>query len=517
MAKPSEKPSAKPSPKPGEKPSGNQSEKPNSKPSDRPSERPSDRPRPSGDTATPTSIDSTNVKPRPSGEDANKKPGTFARPKPEAKPETKPEINPDVKPEPPLPPVPTAKRPTNGGDAGGSPELASDANQPSVAQPRPTQFVANEVFGVPVAGTTGGPLLRGDPEGGGNGNINNSTIVIDNSINGSTIYNDNRTYYNYINGVSSCNGWGPYAGWSSCGPCDWWQPYQCSDGLSISIGFGSGGFSFGFFYGSSCAPLCTSWCNPWWEGYASSWTCTPAYYAPNCRPVWCAPSWYAGPSWSWGGCWSFGSPWWSTYVSCGPCPYPAYTPCFAYSPVLYSSVVYTSPVVISSPVIYQQTIVTTPVPPAPPPLPNPSDVWAAVTDGADDAALRGFADLAAADPAESSWLIGRGFTQAFQGDTAWASDTLREAMRLDASGFQRTWGDPRFVARLEALERSLSPLAGGRTPWVDALLVTAASQAARGDLAGAFFTATTAQAEGDRSMGTAAFVRWLQTELRGRI
>lgn len=340
--------------------------------------------------------------------------------------------------------------------------------------------------------------------------------MIELSINGSTIYNDNRTYYNYIDGVSNCNGWGPYSPWSSCGPCDWWQPYQCSDGLSISIGFGSGGFSFGFFYGSSCAPLCSSWCNPWWEGYACSWTCTPAYYAPSCRPVWCAPSWYAGPSWSWGGCWSFGSPWWSSYVSCGPCPYPAYTPCFAYSPVLYSSAVYSS-VVYTTPVVYQQTIVTTPVPPAPPPLPNPSDVWSAVTDGADDAALHGFADLAAANPAESSWLVGRGFTQAFQGDTAWASDTLREAMRLDASGFQRTWGDPRFVARLEALEQSLSPLAGGRTPWVDALLVTAASQAARGDLASAYFTATTAQSEGDRSMGTAAFVRWLQIELRGRI
>jgi hypothetical protein len=94
---------------------------------------------------------------------------------------------------------------------------------------------------------------------------------------------------------------------------------------------------------------------------------------------------------------------------------------------------------------------------------------------------------------------------------------LREAMRTDQSGVLRTSADPRFVARLEALERSLSPAANGATTQVDALLIIAASQAARGDLSGAYFTATTARAEGDRSMGAAAFIAWLEGELRQRI
>jgi hypothetical protein len=90
-------------------------------------------------------------------------------------------------------------------------------------------------------------------------------------------------------------------------------------------------------------------------------------------------------------------------------------------------------------------------------------------------------------------------------------------MRTDPSGVLRTSADPRYVARLEALERSLSPAANGATTQVDALLIIAASQAARGDLSGAYFTATTARAEGDRSMGTAAFIAWLEGELRQRI
>jgi hypothetical protein len=80
----------------------------------------------------------------------------------------------------------------------------------------------------------------------------------------------------------------------------------------------------------------------------------------------------------------------------------------------------------------------------------------------------------------------------------------------------RTSNDPRFVARLEALERSLEPLANAATPNPDALLVTAASAAARGDLNGAYFVATTAQADGDRSAGTARLVTYLRAELRVR-
>ncbi|MFN9078368.1 MAG: hypothetical protein ACK5WX_13180, partial [bacterium] len=86
----------------------------------------------------------------------------------------------------------------------------------------------------------------------------------------------------------------------------------------------------------------------------------------------------------------------------------------------------------------------------------------------------------------------------------------------DPAGILSTSADPRFIARLDALERSLAQLASGPRPSVDALVVIAASQAARGDLSGAYFSATSAQAEGDRTAGTASFVSWLRAEIRAR-
>jgi hypothetical protein len=48
------------------------------------------------------------------------------------------------------------------------------------------------------------------------------------------------------------------------------------------------------------------------------------------------------------------------------------------------------------------------------------------------------------------------------------------------------------------------------------MLVTAASQAARGELSAAYFTATSAEAEGDRRAGTATLIDWLRREIRLR-
>jgi hypothetical protein len=361
---------------------------------------------------------------------------------------------------------------------------------------RPERFISDTVAGVPVlprgVDTRGTPPLTETPSSEA---PFNQTTINQTTINQTIV---NNTYNQYVTNISNANGWYPHSRWSSCGPCPVWQPYDCRDGLSVSVGFGSGGFSFGFFYGSSCAPLCSSWCNPWWDGYASYWTCAPAYCAwptpwrsPCWRPV-CAPTWT---------CWNPCSPWWTASYSCGPCPLPAWTPCYAYSPIVCATVVYTQPVA---------------VPVAPPPLPNPSALWTFLAEGYDDDAENGFARLAAVDPGERAWFVGQGFARAFRGETAWASDIMREAFLRDPSSILRTSGDPRFVARLGALERSLSQLASGPAPSVDALLMTAASQAARGDLNAAYFSATSAQAEGDRSAGTASFIAWLRAEIRAR-
>jgi hypothetical protein len=373
---------------------------------------------------------------------------------------------------------------------------------------RPGQFVEDEIYGVPVGNApTGGPLVNGS-----------GTTVVNNGSGNTTVINNtvSNNYTQYINNVSYANGWGYGSNWSSCGPCPIWQPYDCSDGLSISVGFGSGGFSFGFFYGSSCAPLCSSWCNPWWDGYASYWTCAPTYGGAVCVPWrtrWCAswnPCWgYAyNPYWTNWNCWP--RPYWST-TCWAPYAWPAYTPCYTYAPVVCATV-------ISTPVIV--TTAAAPIAPvvvAPPALPNPDALWTFLAEGYDDDAERGFVELAIAAPGESAWRFGQGFARAFRGETAWAADKLREAMLLDPSGLERTSADPRYLARLDALERSLSPIASGANPSVDALLVIAASQAGRGDLAGAYFTATTARAEGDRTSGTANFIAWLENALRQRI
>ncbi len=353
---------------------------------------------------------------------------------------------------------------------------------------RPTRFVSDTVGGVQV--TPPGP-------GGGNTTNINTTVINTTNINQTNI---NNSYNQYINSVSYANGWHPNSHWSSAGPCHVWQPYECRDGLSISVGFGSGGFSFGLFYGSSGAPLCSSWSNPWWEGYASYWTCAPTYSA--WPTPWRSPCWtsYCAPRWT---CWNPCRPWWQTYAVWTPCPLPVYTPCYSYSPFVCSTIVYTQPVVVQ-------------VPPPQPSLPNPSALWTFLAEGYDDDAEDGFAVLAAAYPSEQSWFVGQGFARAFRGETAWASDILREAFLRDPSSILRTSGDPRFVARLDALERSLAQLASGPRPSVDAVFVIAASQAARGDLDSAYFSATSAQAEGDRSAGTASFVSWLRAEIRAR-
>ncbi|MCE2882465.1 MAG: hypothetical protein LW636_08930 [Planctomycetaceae bacterium] len=352
---------------------------------------------------------------------------------------------------------------------------------PTTVGKRPERFVDDEVFGVSTKGDSGKPgagRASGDIIASGT-NIR-QTVTINNTVN-------NTTYNTYADQIYNANGWSPNGRGSSAGACHTWERYDCDDGISIAIGFG-GGFSFGFFYGSSCAPLCTSWANPWWCGYASSWSCGPSWYA--CRPYysWCH------------------RPWWHDWSSCAgwysPCPRPWWTPSYFYTPVVYTPYAYTQ-------VVYQPVVVQ-----APPPLPTPSTLWGYLANGYDDDAADGFAVLAVAEPAEGVWYAAHGLALAFRGDEARGADLLRDAFVRDPAAMWRIDRDPRITRRIEALERVLSPMASGSPASVDALLVVAACQAARGDLAQSYFSATTAQAEGDRSAGTAAFVAWLRDEIR---
>lgn len=384
----------------------------------------------------------------------------------------------------------------------------------------PEEFVGDTVFGVPVtrqnpalvADRTPGraPRARDDGSGGSSGGTtggttggsagNGSTVVVNNGSNNSTVINNTvsqNTHNTYVQNISRCNGWDRGSYWSDCGPCPTWQRYDCHDGASVSVGFGFG-FSFGFFYGSSCAPLCSSWCNPWWEGHAVSWTCRPAYSGWR---GWCRTRYT---------CWDPCRPWWDSWTVCGPCPAPAWTPCYAYSPCSWPRTYVSSTYVLGG---YTTTLVSAPPPPS---LPNPDAMWAFLAEGYDRDAEDGFVLLEAAYPGDERWTMGQAFARAFRSDTARASDIFRDAFASDPTAIRRLSTDSRFVARLDALERSLAPAAAMQRPSVDVLLVLAATQAARGELTSAYINATTAEAEGDRSSGTASFVSWLRAELRQR-
>ena len=484
---PKGQPSAQPSGQPNMKPSGAPSVSPNSAPR----VTSPTTPRQSSPTATPAP---RNVDRAPIARPAAPAPSTptprVSQPrkpdvrfpetrKPEVRvPETrKPEVRkPDARK--PIVEIPGARPTGTGNNIGRKPITLSEPNAARPVTKRPPQFVSGTVHGVPVE-----PRQR---SGGGNQNNNKDK------------YN---TQSQYVNSVSYNNGWWRGSNWSSCGPCDVWQPYNCSNGSSISIGFGSGGFGFGFFYGSSSAPFCSSWNNPWWDGYATSWNCAPA---PCGWQSWRNPCW--GASY-----WNGYRPWWNSYYGCGPCPLPMWTPVYTYAPVVYAPVVYT-PIVYSSVVYAPAPIVVTPVAT----LPSPSALWTFLAQGYDGDAESGFIALSNVDPLEGEWLVGQGFARAFRGDTALAANTMRQAFAADPSAFMRTTTDARFGARLDSLELTLAPAAQSSPASVDALVVIAASQAARGDLAAAYFSITSAQTDGDLSPGTAAFARWLNLELRRR-
>ena len=467
--KPETKPAAKPQPKPETrpetKPEARPEPKPETKPESKPDRKPDRKPtsgsrngsRDSADTGTTTTAPTTNTKPH--------------RDEPSIKPSA-------PRDERPASPSATTKQPParDASSTNATPRKPERVETTQQAARGSEHFVADTVHGVPVRKPSEGPSQRGGSHGAE-----------------PAVYRERGSNVAYSAGIARCNGWNSGGRWSSCGPCHTWQPYECHSGVSVAIGFG-GGFSFGFFYGSSCAPLCSSWANPWWDGYASCWSCGP--------DPWCH-SWYRPIYWS--PCAPY-RPWWDRCYTCGPCPYPAWTPCYTYA----WAPVYT-------PVYYPVTYTTTYVAPPAPSLPNPDAMWSFLADGYDRDAEEGFILLEAAEPSDQRWVVGQAVARAFRGETARASDLLREAFRRDSSSIDHISHDAKFVARLEALERSLEPLNNATPPHVDALLVTAASQAARGDLSAAYLNATTAQSEGDRSSGTAAFVAWLRAELRRRI
>ena len=316
---------------------------------------------------------------------------------------------------------------------------------------------------------------------------------------------------------------------------DSWCAPRWGSGFSIGLSSWGSGWSFGFSYSNfsyASVPYASGWCAPaWttncWRPYGYGWR----------SPVWCAPRpighsyWFHDPyptpwrSYAWRPvCWTapdpcswsvchtdpYWTPWWSCTVPTVTCAnWYGTTPwtltasvaapvggAFVYAPV---STVVAAPVVVVEP------------------LPDPDASWTLLAEGFDTDARHDFTRLSSAEPADARFAVGEALALAFAGQTARASDRLRDAFAIDPGAMHAIPFDARLAARLEALERALAPLASSRVPSIDALLVLSACQSARGDLATAYFTASQARELGDRSVGTAESVAWLADAMRQRL
>ncbi len=365
-------------------------------------------------------------------------------------------------------------------------------------KPRPTAIKPDAVLdnstlaGVPLEK----PRVR-DTTGGSFGTNANTTNINNSVVNNSVVYN------NYVSNVSYANGWGCERGWvPPCGPCDYWQPYD-SDGFSFAIGFGGSGWGLGFFYGSGASPLCGSWGNPWWNGYATASYCSSAW-----NPCWnpCFPNY-------WSNCW------WPrpAYYPYGCYPIYPYTPVW-YTPYWsggYSNVSFSSSLLVN-------TTTTCPVTPSTPPaviapLPSVDAMWSLLSDGFDQDAAQGFDQLVQHDANDAVSRVGEALAHAFGGDLTGATITMRQAIMVEPGVLARVPMNPALASRTTMLLDNLRAAVAAVPPSLDALYIKACCQALLGNEGDAYFTTTLLIREHDASASTLALQGWLDLRLRNPV
>ena len=370
--------------------------------------------------------------------------------------------------------------------------------KPLPAPVKPNPVVNNRPASTPVTR----PLVRDsrdaiDAQRGNTPNINNS--VINNNVVNNSVVNNGVVYNDYVSSVSYSNGWGGACGWvPPCGPCDYWQPYD-SDGFSFAIGFGGSGWNLGFYFGSGGAPLCGSWGNPWWNGYASASYCQSSW-----NPCWnpCFRDYWSNCWWGRNACYPYG---------CYPI-FP-YTPnwCAPYWSGV-SSISYTSISVGVTPSYYPTISPTTPVVIAP--LPSVDAMWSLLSDGFDQDAAQGFDQLVAYDTNDAVSRVGEALAHAFGGDLMGAAITMRQAVMVEPGVFTRIPLNPALAARTTLLLDSLRAAVAAVPPSLDALYMKACCQALLGNEGDAYFTTTLLIREHDASASTLALQGWLDLRLR---
>lgn len=349
--------------------------------------------------------------------------------------------------------------------------------------------------GYPRNGTgAGGPIV-------GNGN----TTIINNNNN---YYNDNSV--NYITNVNNSNNcWNP--GWSCApvwGPNACWQSWNCNSGFSFGIGFGSGSFSFGLFYGSCNTPLCSNWCDPWWNGWSTFVS------------VGCAPSWnWCRPCWA-----PCGGPWWTNYCYTSTptwcVPVYSYTPAWVVPSVAIVDYSYEpAPTIVYVDNDPPPSVVTYAPPPtvvvaAPAAMTAAeTEAWDLLANGFPRSAAESFARLHDQNAANARALAGYGVSLAMLDDIPAASSVMRDAVAMDVGVLATLPLGPKLSERMQLLVASAEVASRQAAIANDSLFLLAAWRTALGRVTEAHYAITVAQQQGDTSLAAARLRAYLDARV----
>jgi len=345
---------------------------------------------------------------------------------------------------------------------------------------------------------TGTGTGSGSGSGSGSGGHGDTTIINNSITNNSSTVN----YVTNVNYANSCwnNGWNN--GWCApvYGPGACWNNWSSGNGFSFGIGFGTGNFSFGFFYGANNAPFCSSWCNPWWNGWSG-------FVSVGC-----------GPSWNWcRPCWSpCGGPWWSNYVVYES--YPSWcVPVYSYTPVaVVPSVTYVNYTTYSP----LPSVVVVPPPFSAASIPmvaQESQAWDLLGNGFPRSAADGFAQLHDANPANARALAGYGIALAMLDDISAAAAVMRDAVAIDPAVVSLVPLTPSLTQRMQLLESSAEVASRQAASSRDALFLLAAWRSTLGQYGEAQLALVVAQQQGETSTAATVLRTWLELRLAGRI
>lgn len=334
------------------------------------------------------------------------------------------------------------------------------------------------------------------------------TVIVNDASGNTTIINNNTT--NYVTNVTYANDswchpdyvYSPSWCKPLCGPKACWDGWY-SDGFSIGIGFGSGGFSFGLFYSDWGSPLCSSWNDPWWDGWCSQVVvhCPPRYR-------WAKP------------CWSPCGPWYTNYIVYREVPATWCTPVYAWTPTVAVPSVTTvnnyyydtgSPTtVVSSSTTFTQPVTTLPTTLPPAGSPAEAEAWDLLSNGFARSSADSFAQLHDAAPSNTRALVGYAISLAMLDDMAGASSVMRQALATDPGIVSALPLGQQLVDRIRLLEQSAEVASRQAAMSRDALVLLGVWRSMQGRFTEAHLAVLSAQQAGEQSLGAARLRSWLE-------